>query len=157
MAARLLRPFNIDVAHKPTCKLRSNFTKHKDKTAKTVRISTLDKHWSKKIQTRLTEHQSRSPSCDPWEGNEGSGIIHVRKPGILAKIELRIHFNGQSDSSLKRIILEPSFPSQGSQARGTRLTEHQKAERNQQTLKFNLIEIVLISNNYNKVIFWQVS
>ena len=33
MTARLLRPFNIDVAHKPTsCKLRSNFTKHKDKT-----------------------------------------------------------------------------------------------------------------------------
>ena len=58
---------------------------------------------------------------DPWEGNEGSGIIRCRKPGILAKIELRIHFNGQSDSSLKRIIPEPSFPSQGSQARGTRL------------------------------------
>ena len=62
-------------------------------------------------------------ACDPWEGNEGSGIIRCRKPGILAKIELRIHFNGQSDSSLKRIIPEPSFPSQGSQARGTRLGE----------------------------------
>ena len=61
-------------------------------------------------------------ACDPWEGNEGSGIIRCRKPGILAKIELRIHFNGQSDSSLKRIIPEPSFPSQGSQARGTRLS-----------------------------------
>ena len=61
-------------------------------------------------------------ACDPWEGNEGYGIIRCRKPGILAKIELRIHFNGQSDSSLKRIIPEPSFPSQGSQARGTRLT-----------------------------------
>ena len=60
-------------------------------------------------------------ACDPWEGNEGSGIIRCRKPGILAKIELRIHFNGKSDSSLKRIIPEPSFPSQGSQARGTRL------------------------------------
>ena len=60
-------------------------------------------------------------ACDPWEGNEASGIIRCRKPGILAKIELRIHFNGQSDSSLKRIIPEPSFPSQGSQARGTRL------------------------------------
>ena len=60
-------------------------------------------------------------ACDPWEGNEGSGIIRCRKPGILAKIELRIHFNGQSDSSLKRIIPEPSFPSQVSQARGTRL------------------------------------
>jgi hypothetical protein len=60
-------------------------------------------------------------ACDPWERNEGSGIIRCRKPGILAKIELRIHFNGQSDSSLKRIIPEPSFPSQGSQAGGTRL------------------------------------
>ena len=61
-------------------------------------------------------------ACDPWEGNESSGIIRCRKPGILAKIELRIHFNGQSGSSLKRIIPEPSFPSQGSQARGTRLS-----------------------------------
>ena len=32
MTARQLRPFNIDVAHKPTRKLRSYFTKHKDKT-----------------------------------------------------------------------------------------------------------------------------
>ena len=32
MTARLLRPFNIDIAHKPTCKLRSKFTYHKDKT-----------------------------------------------------------------------------------------------------------------------------
>ena len=31
MTARLLRPFNIDVAHKPAHKLRSYFTKHKDK------------------------------------------------------------------------------------------------------------------------------
>ena len=60
-------------------------------------------------------------ACDPWEGNEGSRIIRCRKPGIVAKIELRIHFNGQSESSLKRIIPEPSFPSRGSQARGTRL------------------------------------
>ena len=60
-------------------------------------------------------------ACDPWEGNEGSGIIRCRKPGIVAKIELRIHFNSQSESSLKRIIPEPSFPSRGSQARGTRL------------------------------------
>ena len=31
-------------------------------------------------------------ACDPWEGNEGSGIIRYRKPRILAKIELRIPF-----------------------------------------------------------------
>jgi hypothetical protein len=34
------------------------------------------------------------------------------------------HFNGQSDSSLKRIIPEPRVPSRGSQARGTRLEEN---------------------------------
>ena len=32
MTSRLLRPFNIDIAHKPTHKLRLYFTKHKDKT-----------------------------------------------------------------------------------------------------------------------------
>jgi hypothetical protein len=69
-------------------------------------------------------------ACDPWEGNEGSGIIRCRKPGIMAKIELRIHFNGQSDSSLKRIIPEPSFPSRGSQARGTRLWISQQQGQN---------------------------
>jgi hypothetical protein len=60
-------------------------------------------------------------ACYPREGIEGSGIIRCRKPGILAKIELRIHFNSQSDSSLKRIIPEPRVPSRGSQAQGTRL------------------------------------
>jgi hypothetical protein len=61
-------------------------------------------------------------ACDPREGTRGSGIICCRKPGILAKIELyAFHFNGQSDSSLKRFIPEPHVPSRGSQARGTRL------------------------------------
>ena len=32
MTARLLRPFNIDIAHKPTQKFRTYFSKHKDKT-----------------------------------------------------------------------------------------------------------------------------
>jgi hypothetical protein len=31
-------------------------------------------------------------ACDPREGTRGSGIILCRKPGILAKIELRIPF-----------------------------------------------------------------
>ena len=31
-------------------------------------------------------------ACDPREGTRGSGIIRCRKPGILAKIELRIPF-----------------------------------------------------------------
>ena len=70
MVARHLRPFNIDVAHKPTCKLRSNFTKHKDKTHITEKRHAIyifpckncpDKYigkTSKKIRTRLTEHQN---------------------------------------------------------------------------------------------------
>ena len=70
MTSRLLRPFNIDVAHKPTNKLRSNFTKHKDKTLTTNKhnaiymfscTNCLEKYigqTSKKIQTRLTEHQN---------------------------------------------------------------------------------------------------
>ncbi len=70
MTARLLRPFNIDVAHKPTCKLRSNFTKHKDKTNATDKRNAIymfpckncpEKYigqTSKKIQTRLTEHRN---------------------------------------------------------------------------------------------------
>ena len=31
-------------------------------------------------------------ACDPREGTRGSGIIRCLKPGILAKIELRIPF-----------------------------------------------------------------
>jgi hypothetical protein len=31
-------------------------------------------------------------ACDPREGTWGSGIIRCRKPGILAKIELRISY-----------------------------------------------------------------
>ena len=37
------------------------------------------------------------------------------------RLKYAFHFNGQSDSSLKRIIPEPRVPSRGSQARGTRL------------------------------------
>ncbi len=70
MTARLLRPFTIDVAHKPTCKLRSNFTKHKDKTNATDKRNAIymfpckncpEKYigqTSKKIQTRLTENRN---------------------------------------------------------------------------------------------------
>jgi hypothetical protein len=56
-------------------------------------------------QSRTQSNANLVPrACDPWEGNEGSGIIRCRKSGILAKIELRIHFNGQSDSSLKQQV-----------------------------------------------------
>ncbi len=70
MTARLLRPFNINVAHKPTHKLRSYFTKHKDKTTTTKQK--MPSTWipcrdcpqryigqtSKKIETRITEHKN---------------------------------------------------------------------------------------------------
>ena len=42
MTARLLRPVNIDVAHKPTHELRSYFTKHKDKTTITETKNTIN-------------------------------------------------------------------------------------------------------------------
>ena len=70
MASRLLRPFNIDVAHKPINKLRSNFTKHKNKTHTTNKHNAIYMfncancperyigQTSKKIQKRLTEHKN---------------------------------------------------------------------------------------------------
>ena len=70
MTARLLRQFNIDVAHKPTHKLRSYFTKHKDKTQTTqtsnaiyiIPCNNCSRQYigqtSKKIETRLTEHKN---------------------------------------------------------------------------------------------------
>ena len=61
-------------------------------------------------------------ACDPQEGTRGSGIVRSRKPGILAKIELRIPFQRPIRFlPQKRIIPEPRVPSRGSQARGTRL------------------------------------
>ena len=68
--ARLLRPFNIDIAHKPTQKLRTYFSKHKDKTTTmqkrnaiySIPCKNCEQHYigqtSKKIETRLTEHKN---------------------------------------------------------------------------------------------------
>ena len=86
-------------------------------------------------------------ACDPREGNEGSGIIRCRKPGIVAKIELRIHFNGQSESSLKRIIPEPSFPSQGSQARGTRLERCNQNKRIRGKIKIVDFDWIIVARS----------
>ena len=70
MTARLLQPFNIDVAHKPAHKLRSYFTKHKDKTASKQTKNAIYMipcrdcpqryigQTSKKIETRTTEHKN---------------------------------------------------------------------------------------------------
>ena len=45
------------------------------------------------------------------------------------RLNYAFHSNGQSDSSLKRIIPEPRVPSRGSQARGTRLLRASLAAR----------------------------
>ena len=70
LTAGLLRPFNINVAHKPI-KLNSYFTKHKDKTTCTTETKNAiymipcrdcqQKYigqTSKKIETRITEHKN---------------------------------------------------------------------------------------------------
>ena len=44
-------------------------------------------------------------ACDPREGTRGSGIIRCRKPGILAKIELRTPFQ-----RLIRFLPETDYP-----------------------------------------------
>jgi hypothetical protein len=44
-------------------------------------------------------------ACDPREGTRGSGIILCRKPGILAKIELRIPFQRPI-----RLLPETDYP-----------------------------------------------
>ncbi len=86
MTARLLRPFNINVAHKPTHKLRSYFTKHKDKTTTTETKNAIYMipcrdcpqryigQTSKKIETRITEHKNaikrhdlRSPAAHTYD------------------------------------------------------------------------------------------
>ena len=66
MTARLLQPFNIDIAHKPTHKLWSYFTKDKDKRTKKQTKNAIYMipcrdcpqryigQTSKKIQTRIT-------------------------------------------------------------------------------------------------------
>ncbi len=71
MTARLLRQYNISVAHKPMYKLRSYFTKHKDKTDTTQARNAIYMipckncpqpqyigQTSKKIETRITEHRN---------------------------------------------------------------------------------------------------
>ena len=70
MTSRLFRPCNIDVAHKPTHKLRSYFTKHKDKTTITETKNAIYMipcgdcsqryigQTSNKIATQITEHKN---------------------------------------------------------------------------------------------------
>jgi hypothetical protein len=67
-------------------------------------------------------------ACDPREGNEGSGIIRFREDSDWPLKWMRSSILATIPGFRQRIIPEPSFPSQGSQARGTRLHQsHQSA------------------------------
>jgi hypothetical protein len=63
-------------------------------------------------------------ACDPREGNEGSGIIRFREDSDWPLKWMRSSILATIPGFRQRIIPEPSFPSQGSQARGTRLTRN---------------------------------
>jgi hypothetical protein len=52
-----------------------------------------------------TQYNLVPRACDPREGTRGSGIIRCRKPGILAKIELRIPFQRPI-----RFLTETDYP-----------------------------------------------
>ena len=77
ITARLLKHHNVDVAHKPTNKLRTTFTGHKDKTEQLQRAnaiytfschnctSTYIGETSKKVATRLQEHNNAIKRHDP--------------------------------------------------------------------------------------------
>ena len=80
ITARVLRQYNIEVAHKPTHKLADNFTRSdKDRTQPTQTATTLSicslavmahncqyiGETSKKVETRLTEHSNAIKQHDP--------------------------------------------------------------------------------------------
>ena len=78
--------------------------------------------------SRLTLRCNLVPrACDPREGNEGSGIIRFREDSDWPLKWMRSSILATIPGFRQRIIPEPSFPSQGSQARGTRLTALPKA------------------------------
>ena len=66
-------------------------------------------------------------ACDPREGNEGSGIIRFREDSDWPLKWMRSSILATIPGFRQRIIPEPSFPSQGSQARGTRLVKIRSA------------------------------
>jgi hypothetical protein len=58
-----------------------------------IRKGNIVPSWGLELGKIAVEKYNLIPrACDPWEGTRGSGIICCRKPGILAKIELRILF-----------------------------------------------------------------
>jgi hypothetical protein len=62
-------------------------------------------------------------ACDPWEGNEGSGVIRFREESDWPLKWMRSSILARIPGFRQRIIPEPRVPSRGSQARGTRLLE----------------------------------
>ena len=69
----------------------------------------------------MKENNQVPRACDPWEGNEGSGIICFREESDWPLKRMRSSILARIPGFRQRIISEHSFPSQGSQARGTRL------------------------------------
>ena len=87
-------------------------------------INNLFKHCIFRTQTlqKVPDHANLVPrACDPREGNEGSGIIRFREDSDWPLKSMRSSILATIPGFRQRIIPEPSFPSQGSQARGTRL------------------------------------
>ena len=91
-------------------------------------------------------------ACDPREGNEGSGIIRFREDSDWPLKWMRSSILATIPGFRQRIIPEPSFPSQGSQARGTRL--HNRV--NSGELHVKIRSAAFGSNNCNiaKVLFY---
>ena len=101
MTARLLRPFNIDIAHKPTKKLRTYFSKLKDKTTTLQKRNAIylipckncEQHYigqtSKKIETRLTEHKNA-----------------INRHDLLSLPALHTHNNGHTFNWTKTQLLD---------------------------------------------------
>ena len=101
MTARLLRPFNIGIAHKPTKKLRTYFSKHKDKTTTLQKRNAIylipcknyEQHYigqtSKKIETRLTEHKNA-----------------INRHDLLSLPGLHTHNNGHTFNWTKTQLLD---------------------------------------------------
>ena len=78
-------------------------------------------------------------ACDPWEGNEGSGIIRFREESDWPLKWMRSSILARIPGFRQQIIPEPSFPSQGSQARGTRLAVDLRRNSDVKSLIYQLL------------------
>jgi hypothetical protein len=103
-------------------------SKHKPQTFSRVclRLKRGVYRWKPKCFTAHVTCYNAKPNlvpraCDPWEGNAGSGIIRFREESDWPLKWMRSSILARIPGFRQRIIPEPSFPSRGSQARGTRL------------------------------------